>query len=166
MTESFGGYKNMKKFFIAVFVLFVSISSVFAVTAEDYRATAYKGDADAQYGLGWCYAKGMGVAQNYFEAVKWFRKSAAQGNADAQCYLGYCYENGFGVEKDLFEAVNWYRKSAAQDNAIGQYNLGICYENGNGVEKDLFEAVRYYRMAAKQGYKDAKKRLNDLGETW
>lgn len=38
----------------------------------------------AQNELGDCYYYGLGVEQNYEEAVKWYRKSAEQGNEYAK----------------------------------------------------------------------------------
>jgi len=35
------------------------------MTADDLRPLAEKGDVDAQYNLGACYAKGQGVDQNF-----------------------------------------------------------------------------------------------------
>ncbi|MCK9681056.1 tetratricopeptide repeat protein, partial [Haemophilus influenzae] len=40
---------------------------------------AEQGYAKAQFNLGVMYAKGQGVKQDDFEAVKWFRKAAEQG---------------------------------------------------------------------------------------
>jgi hypothetical protein len=49
------------------------------------RVRANAGDADAQFYLGFAYAKGQGVPQDYVEAVSRYRKAAEQGEADAQC---------------------------------------------------------------------------------
>jgi TPR repeat protein len=38
----------------------------------------------AQYNLGHCYAEGLGVEQDYTQAVHWYRKAAEQGDTDAQ----------------------------------------------------------------------------------
>ena len=57
---------------------------VFADIAADYRAAAERGDADAQYNLGLCYAKGNGVKADMVEAVNWYRKAARQGHQDAK----------------------------------------------------------------------------------
>jgi TPR repeat protein len=46
------------------------------------------GDAFAQSALGFFYAEGRGVPQDYVEAVKWFRKAAVQGDATAQYNVG------------------------------------------------------------------------------
>ena len=42
----------------------------------DDRAKAEQGDAAAQYNIGICYKRGLGVAADQVEAVKWFRKAA------------------------------------------------------------------------------------------
>ena len=55
------------------------------------------------------YAKGLGVAQNWAEAVRWYRKAAEAGHAGAAVNLGQCYQNGGGVPRDRNEAIKWYR---------------------------------------------------------
>ena len=92
---------------------------------EGYQAKVGKGDAIAQYNLGFCYSNGHGVAKDEVEAVKLYRKAAEQGHAAAQCNLGFCYSNGEGVAKDEVEAVKWYRKAAEQGHAPAQDNLGL-----------------------------------------
>ena len=66
---------------------------------------ATDGDATAQYILGGCYKKGLGVSQDYNEAVKWYRKSAEQGDAFAQCNLGYYIESATCIEKEYNKEV-------------------------------------------------------------
>jgi len=108
-------------------------------------------DPARQGDLGFNYATGDGVPQDYAEAVKWFRKAADQGNAVAQSNLGVMYDNGQGVAQDYAEAVKWFRKAADQGNAKAQTNLGVMYDNGRGVPQDYAEAVKWYRKAADQG---------------
>jgi uncharacterized protein len=55
------------------------------------------------------YAQGLGVEQDYAEAVKWYRKAADQGVTAAQSNLGLMYAQGLGVAQDYAEAVKWYR---------------------------------------------------------
>ena len=125
---------------------------------EDTKTKAEKGDAEAQFAVGWDYATGMGVERDDVEAVKWYRKAAEQNYAPAQYNLGHCYANGEGLGKDAEEAVKWYRKAAEQNVAYAQYNLGTCYAKGDGVAKDEVEAVKWYHKAAEQG--DAKAQCN------
>ena len=77
----------MKKFFAVIVAAFAVILSGYAATAADYRAAAERGDAEAQYELGMCYARGDGVNKDFAEAVKWWRKAAQQGVQDAKIRL-------------------------------------------------------------------------------
>ena len=83
---------------------------------KNILAGALNGNADAQYNLGIMYASGLGVIQDYNEAVKWFRLSSSQGNADAQFYLGFMYEVGQGVTQDYVRAHMWLNISAMAGN--------------------------------------------------
>ena len=74
-----------------------------------------------------CTCNGLGVPQDYKEAVKWSRLAAEQGYASAQYNLGLMYNNGNGVPQDYAEAVKWYRLAAEQGDADAQYNLGNMY---------------------------------------
>jgi uncharacterized protein len=60
----------------------------YATTLRLVRPLADRGDADAQYRLGFMYAHGEGVTQDYVFAVIWYRKAAEQGYGDAQYVLG------------------------------------------------------------------------------
>ena len=68
---------------------------------------AEAGDPEAQHRLGFTYAEGNGVPQNYAEAAKWYRKAAEQGHGTAQLNLGHLLAEGRGVEKNLIEAYKW-----------------------------------------------------------
>jgi TPR repeat protein len=78
-----------------------------AESVKWYRMAAERGDATAQYNLGWRYADGRGVPVDKAEAVKWYRKAAERNQPDAQAHLGYCYYTGTGVEQDWAEAYKW-----------------------------------------------------------
>jgi TPR repeat protein len=78
--------------------------------------------ANAQHGLGICYARGTGVAQDDAEVVRLFRLAVEQGvgGATVQYVLGYYYENGIGVDQDHAEALHWYRQAADCGHALAQ----------------------------------------------
>ena len=87
------------------------------------RPLAEKGNAEAQFRLGYCYENGEGMAQDYTQAVYWYEKSAMQNYAGAECNLGWLYETGKGVAQDYGKAFAWYEKSALQGNMYAQCNL-------------------------------------------
>ena len=76
-----------------------------------YQKAADAGYAAAQGNLGYCYANGIGVAQNYEKSCEWLQKAVDQGNADAQFQLGCCYLMGRGVPQDKTEAIYWLEKA-------------------------------------------------------
>ena len=45
------------------------------------QEAAAQGDAKAQFNLGYMYANGQGVRQDYAMARQWYEKAAAQGDA-------------------------------------------------------------------------------------
>ena len=77
------------------------------------RFAAEQGDAKAQSNLGLMYDQGLGVSQDYAEAVQWFRLAAEQGDARAQCQLGAMYATGKGVSQDQVQAHMWLSLAAA-----------------------------------------------------
>jgi TPR repeat protein len=94
------------------------------------RESAAAGDAQAQFALGNLYFSGVGVPQDYGQALLWFTRSANQGFAPAQNQLGYMYQHKFGVPRDYKRAVAYYRSAAKQGYALGQYNVGGVFEDG------------------------------------
>ena len=98
-----------------------------ATTRGDYQTTfkfllplAEQGNAEAQLMLGVMYARGIGVKQDDFEAVKWYRQAAEQGYANAQAILGFLYllgERGVQVNKSL--AKEWFGKACDNGDQNG-----------------------------------------------
>ncbi len=78
------------------------------VAMEIWRPLAERGDASAQYMVGYLYAQGEGVVSNSGKAIKWYRKAADQGDPDAQLNLGLMYVNGVGVKKSYVSAYKWF----------------------------------------------------------
>ncbi|CWX27791.1 tetratricopeptide repeat protein [Haemophilus influenzae] len=98
-----------------------------ATTRGDYQTTfkfllplAEQGNAAAQLMLGVMYARGIGVKQDDFEAVKWYRQAAEQGYANAQAILGFSYllgQSGVQVNKSL--AKEWFGKACDNGEQVG-----------------------------------------------
>ena len=141
----------MNRFTVNRLLMFVLIIGSATAAEDTLVERAQKGDAAAQFDLGYRYANGDGVAKDSAEAVKWFRMAAEQGNARAQSNLGAMYANGEGVPKDSTEAVKWYRKAAEQGHVFAQGNLGSMYANGEGVPKDAIEGLAWSNSAAASG---------------
>ncbi|MEI8183787.1 MAG: tetratricopeptide repeat protein, partial [Desulfomonile sp.] len=119
------------------------------------RANARWYNSDASHFLGYMYAVGDGVTEDYDESLRWHRISADQGGAWSQLCLGNMYYEGDGAAQDYAEAAKWYRLAGEQGLADAQYNLAVMYYYGDGVKQDYAEAAKWYRLAAKQGHVEA-----------
>ena len=84
------------------------------------RQFAADGDVRALHDLGWIYRQGMGVEQDYSEALVWFKKAAEVGKApdsySAAYYIGEIYQKGLGVPADQEEAITWLK--VARDHGV------------------------------------------------
>jgi len=123
---------------------------------ETTKALAEQGDAEAQSLTGYAYRNGVGVPQNFPDAVKWFRLAAEQGNAYAQHNLGHLYADGQGVPQNYAEALKWYRLAAEQGYTLAQYSLSTMYYRGQGVPQNGIMAYVWESLAAAQGLEEAR----------
>ena len=126
------------------------------------RERANRGDAEAQLNLGFLYANGQGVPQDYAMARQWWEKAASQSNAQAQTNLGALYANGQGVPQDYAMARQWYEKATSQGDVLAQYNLGTMYREGQGVPQDYAISRQWWEKAAAQGNAQAQANLGTL----
>jgi uncharacterized protein len=95
----------------------ISYASVRNPSVAAILARAQRGDPAAEARLGWLYATGRGLPQNFAEAAKWYYRAATHGNATAQYELGMAYNKGQGVPRDYVLSYLWLNLSAAQ--AVG-----------------------------------------------
>lgn len=76
-----------------------------------YKLLAGRGDASAQYQLGYWYLKGFYTDINYEEAAYWIEKAAYKKDMYAETQIGYMYEKGLHYRKDLQVAEKWYNRA-------------------------------------------------------
>ncbi len=114
----------------------------FALNAE----AAHAGYRDAVLAMGWYYLGGVGVAQDYEKAEKWYRKSARHGEPKAMFSLGRI----FYIKKDYVESLLWFNRAVAADHSRSIYWVGKHYWYGQSVPTDRKEAMRLFHLAASQ----------------
>jgi hypothetical protein len=113
-----------------------------------YRPLAEKGDAYAQYSVGWAFEHGEGVAQDYKKAYQWYRKAALQGQNSAEYRIGRLYSNEKKLGNDPILASFWFERSAMSGNDLAAYSLAEAYETGAGMPKSKDMAFKWYKSAA------------------
>lgn len=117
--------------------------------AEAYcimRPLADKGDADAQYNIGWMYLNGYGLRVNDSLALEWWKKAERQGHPDASFSIGMLYSLGEGeVPRDMQLAVDHYMKAVAegQEDAIAIISSMIV-RNDKAIRPRLHQIVDNY----------------------
>jgi len=116
---------------------------------ERMKKQALQGDPNAQNRVGWMFANGEGVPQDYKEAAKWFTKAAEQGYALAQLCLGICYAEGLGVEQNYKQAGYWGRK-ANEQGTVGQDKLGSSYAQVEEISEPPPEFSSYTVVEEKE----------------
>lgn len=127
----------------------------YAEALKRLSALADKGDARAQFDVGFMHAYGWGVPRDPGIALGWYRKAAEQGLAVAQHFVGLAYVNAEGVRPDDAEAARWFARAAAQGFVSAQYMLGVMMLNGWGVSKDPVQAYAHLVMAGQHGVRSA-----------
>jgi TPR repeat protein len=132
----------------------------YATAQRSWQAAAQAGNADAENGLGWLYAGGLGVPQNQEEAVKWYQRAAARGHGGAQLNLGRHYFYGHGVPQNDAEAARLFSQAAERGYVEAQNNLARMYKEGRGVPPRPDLAANWMKRAAEGGYPPAQ---NSLG---
>jgi TPR repeat protein len=108
---------------------------VYGQVSADLTKKALNGDSAAQLSLGETYRLGLGVDQNYVEALRFYK-------------LAVLFENGQGVPRDAKEAALWYKKAAEQGHPDASFNLVVLYMNGVGVSRDPVQAHKWFIIAA------------------
>ncbi|RIB29708.1 kinase-like domain-containing protein [Gigaspora rosea] len=110
---------------------------------------ANKGDHNAQYFAGRCYAEGLGgTDKDKRRAIEWYTRAAENKCAAAEHMLG---EYFYKLRK--YDRAFYYLKRATENgNYKAMFNVGICYEYGFGVEKDEKKAFEYFKKSAEMGH--------------
>ncbi len=121
----------------------------YAKAMKLFQQAAAKGNAEAEYQIGFMHEFGQGVPRNQTEAIKWCRQSAEHGFAEAQFSIGVSYAQGRDMKQDYAQALQWLQKAAEQVHPQALAWLGTMYEKGWGVPQNQMEAYFWDQLAVK-----------------
>lgn len=134
--------------------------------AEAYRYAAEKGHAGAQWKLARMYDTGDGVAEDDYQAFKFYEKIVQQGidpiSPDSS-YVSNALVNlarymkagikGTPVEANPAAARELYAQAAwSFRDPEAQYELGQMYYAGEGGEADVKQAFNLFRLSSEKGH--------------
>lgn len=143
---------------------------------EAYRYAAEKGQVGASWKLARMYAEGDGVAQDDYQAFKFFsaiiQQDVQSGSpdesyvSDALVALGTYLLHGIPgspVRSDPAAAQEYFMRAAATyRNPQAQYEMGKMYLAGLGVPQNRRQAARWFQLAAEKGHAGAEATLGNL----
>jgi hypothetical protein len=119
------------------------------------KKAAHAGYRDAILAMGWYYLGGVGVAQDYEKAEKWYRKSARHGEPKAMFSLGQIFYD----KRDYTKSLVWFSRAAQAGHARSLYWIGKHHWYGQSVPQDRNEAMRFFHLAASKKVVAAKRVL-------
>lgn len=93
----------------------------YAKAANIFTDLAAQRNPLAQTYLGYMYANGKGVPQNFIVAAAWYRCASQQGVADAQYMLGLMYDKAQGVPQDYVKAYALVNLAVAKADPARRY---------------------------------------------
>lgn len=93
--------------------------------------SARLGLPDAQYEVGLMYANGIGVAQDFKQAIHWIRLSAERGHVSAQYLLATRYASGVAIERSEHQAFIWFLRAAAQSHPKAYFRMGKLHSTAH-----------------------------------
>lgn len=143
---------------IALFLLslgwtFAAVSPPSDPTLVETVKAAEKGDLQAHLVLGYAYAQGERVEQNFDEAIRWYRAAALRGNAAASFNLGMVYMfRAVTLDFNILETL--YAKGANANEPLAQYKVGYA-----GQYLRRYDALDLLKKAAAQDQPDAQLEL-------
>jgi hypothetical protein len=125
-----------------------------------------KGLAEAQYLLGFCLLRGIGIKENIKEGFELLKKAANAGLAKAMYELGFCFLRGIRTNKNENVGIEWLNKAINQGSTNAMCELG-CYlyrrsTTAQKRETDKDDARKLLLLAAKNGCAGAKAELERL----
>ena len=120
---------------------FLSFQAALSSDFDEALKHANHGNSIAQSNLGVMYENGLGVAQDYIEAVNWYRKAAEQGDSGAQSNLGSMYAMGSGVPEDRLKAYAWWSLAKSQGDRGAMQNMAALRHRISAKEIAIAKAL-------------------------
>ena len=120
-----------------------------------FEQAANAGNNTAKFMLGYAYYTGVGIEQNFYEAVRLIRDAANANFDEAQYMLAKIYVNGDGIAQNYTNAVKYYRKAIGQGNTQAMMDLAQILTEGKMYPRNFVQAHILYNIASVYGIEDA-----------
>ena len=116
------------------------------------RLASDLGHGQAQFELGHCLERGIGVLPDPDKALETYERAAKRGAPDAMLALARLYDAGDLVDQDDAMATGWLMRGAEKGHADSQYFLWNRQRHGIGTRVDRASSMRWLEAAVAQGH--------------
>ena len=100
-----------------------------SIVLDWYLESAWDGDIESVFNLGYLYESGMGVRIDETRALRWYEEAAGQLHADAQLRLGLMLIAGAGIKDDVNSGRQWILKAASNGNKVAKMLKSVFLKN-------------------------------------
>ena len=101
--------------------------------------------------LGLFYERGIGVAPDMLEAIKFYQIAADEGEGFAKVKIAEQHLSGFYLKTDVEKALKLLHEEMRNNNGAAIKILADCFLKGIGLEKDEKQAFLFYLRSAGLG---------------
>jgi dienelactone hydrolase len=122
-----------------------------AAARRMFQIAADRGQAQAQWELGFMLYEGAGVPRDDAAAKKLLLVSAQAGEAPAMNLLGNMARAGRGGPADAKSATDWFRRGAELRHPWAMAHYGKRLVDGDAVTRDVAAGLRLVRLSAFRG---------------
>jgi uncharacterized protein len=91
---------------------------------ELFRRAAEQGNVDAEYNLGVCLKRGLGVPADSSAAERSYRSAGERSHASAQLALADLIAARATTDEERLDATRWYRLAADNGNELAKMRVG------------------------------------------
>lgn len=117
------------------------------MAVEAVRKSAASGDGGDAFSMGFAYSKGIGVPQDWSQAIYWYQKSAAQKHQSAAVNLGVMYLQGNGVARSPRAAIQYFQQAVKLGSTHAMHILATIYQ----AQGNLSKAFSLFLQGAEAG---------------
>jgi len=101
-------------------------------------------EPEAMWVLGQLYEYGLGVTEQFEQALECYRRGSELGHGACQHALGLLYLQGDYLIADVDKGFNLCLQAAQQNYGPAMKTIGSCYQFGDGVESSMKTALEWF----------------------
>jgi hypothetical protein len=117
------------------------------VSFDEMKKLAEQGDVEAQFYLGDCYIKGVGVKKDTKKGLKWYQKAAGE-NDTVLIKLANYYIDGNALPQDFVEGYAYLNLASTKNEKALAYRDSLCKQmskeqiaEGQKRTKELYNLI-------------------------